>query len=118
MDTKKLIITFGIITLLISISTWIMDISGLAEPCIYCRNERTVMGLLGLLMILPKHKYLTMYLSLTLGFYGAYVAADQLFNNMLDAKIGLMFSLATGALFIILGQIFVLWVYLFEQNQK
>ncbi len=118
MDTKKLIITIGTITLLISITTWILDINGIVEPCIYCRNERTVMGLLGLLMVLPKHKYLTMYLAIALGFYGAYVAADQLFNNMLDAKIGLMFSLATGALFIILGQIFALWVYLFEKNQK
>lgn len=116
MDTKKLIIIIGIIGILISISTWFMDFIGLVEPCIYCRNERTLIGLLGLLMVLPKHTYITGYIALVLGFYGAYVASDQLFNNMIDAKIGLMFYLATSALFFILLQLFVLGVYLVKSS--
>lgn len=112
MNTKKLIIIVGILGILISVSTWIMDFTGLVEPCIYCRNERTLIGLLGILMVLPKHKYITSYLTLVLGFYGAYVASDQLFNNMIDAKVGLMFYLATAALFFILLQLFLLGIYL------
>lgn len=116
MDTKKLVITVGIVTLLISISTWVLDLSNLVEACIYCRNERTIIGLLAIILLLPKHRFISTYLAVTLGFYGAYVAADQIFNNMLDAKIGIFFILAIGALFIITLQIGALLYYFHDIN--
>lgn len=118
MDSKRLITILGIITVLISISTWIMDFAGWVETCIYCRNERTIIGLLGLLLLLPKHKLLSPYLAVTLGFYGAYVASDQIFNNMIDAKIGIMFILATGALLIISLQVYTLLLYVFNDAKN
>ena len=109
---RKLVIIIGLITILISISTWAMDLTGLVEKCIYCRSERTVIGLNGIVFLFPAIKYLTSYICTALGFFGVNVASAQIFLNLEEDRFGIMFFLAIGALLIIVMQIIL--AYYFE----
>lgn len=85
-----------------------MDLLNLVEACVYCRNERTVIGLLGLIMLLPMNQYITSYLAVILGFYGAFVAVEQIFSSVIEHRINFMIYLAVCAFIIITAQAFVL----------
>ena len=39
--------------IVISIATWTLDLTGLVYTCPYCRVQRSVIGLLGLLLLWP-----------------------------------------------------------------
>ncbi len=68
------------VAILISILAWASELSGFAYVCPYCRTQRTVIGLLGLLLILPiASHWITKYIALVAGFFGAVVAANQHF---------------------------------------
>lgn len=69
----------GLLSLIICIATWGGDYLGVVYPCPYCRAERTVIGLLGILLMLPKMNGLVKYLSSVLGGFGFILAATQHF---------------------------------------
>lgn len=106
MTLKRLTWLFGILSLVIALSTWVMDLTHLVIECIYCRSERTIIGLLGVLILLPIFPHITRYFACVAGFFGASVASQQV---ILILKSGEMFPfelwLATGALFILVGQV-------------
>jgi len=118
MNTNKLLIVFGSLSILISMVTWGMDLSHMVEACMYCRNERTMISLLGILMLLPKHRYITAYFSLLFGFYGAYVAADQIFSYFFDKHFGVMLLLAICAFCFLVAQAITLLCILFENKSQ
>lgn len=109
--TKKFIIAFGIISILICVTTWGIDIAKVVGPCVYCRTERTIIGLIGLLMLLPKYRLITLYLATTLGFFGAHVASAQVFSHLVENLYEYSFALAAAALFVIIAQIIALLIY-------
>lgn len=113
MNIRALIVLIGIVSILVSITTWVMDLTGLVEQCIYCRTQRTVIGLLGIVMLLPAIKYLLAYIGYVLGFFGSHVASAQMFLNLRHEHFGLMFTLSSCALLWIIFQACLLHCYSF-----
>lgn len=116
MNRNYIIMTIGIISILICLGTWAIDWLKYVPECIYCRFERTIIGLLGLIILFQFNKYLKSYISLVLGFFGAHLCTDQVFLNIQNDKINLtMVILASFALLIIIGQVWLIhyWSFYF-----
>ena len=47
----------GLLALLICAATWALDLTQLVYECPFCRAQRTVIGLLGLILLLPWHRH-------------------------------------------------------------
>lgn len=89
-----------------------MDITNIVEHCIYCRIERTAIGLLGLLLLLPYFPYFRLYLCALFGFFGASTAAQHivlLLANKMYLSIEL--PLASAALIIIILQMYFIFYW-------
>ncbi len=107
MQQKTIISTVGILSIVICLATWGVDYMGFVEPCVYCRTERTVIGLLGVLILLPVVPYISRYIAFVLGFFGAYVASQQVFLTILEQSFEFSFVLAVAAVWIIIAQIMI-----------
>lgn len=118
---RRLFVILGAFSLLVSIGAWALDLTGLVEECVYCRTERTIIGVLGFLMLLSTiHyliKYLFTYLGYVFGYYGAHVASAQIFMNMRHDHFAMMFILATAALFWIIFQVCIIHWFHFHYNK-
>jgi len=116
MKLKGLTLFIGVCALIVCLATWTLDLTHLVIDCIYCRSERTMIGFLGILILLPIHHYITRYLAFVAGFFGASVAAQQ---TLLILKSGSLFlfelPLSIAALFIIVGLVFFI-CYLDEKK--
>ena len=99
-----------------------MEFAGTVYICPYCRVQRTVILLLGLIMIVPFSLHWIMrYFASVIGFMGAVVAVNQNFMGWVKISKGEFafneqlyidpFLLSAGSLFIIIGQ---LWLILTE----
>jgi hypothetical protein len=99
----------GVLCIVVSAVTWWMDLSGLVHECIYCRTQRTAIGLAGLLLVLPDpRQWWIRWPIAAVCFLGADVAGDQLFlviRNLTGGKESnpANLILATGSLFILVG---------------
>ena len=109
----------GLITIAIGAGAWGMEFAGTVYICPYCRVQRTVILLLGLLMIIPfSHYWITKYIASIIGFMGAVVAVNQNFMGWVKISKGEFafnaqlyvdpFLLSGGALFIIIGQLWLI----------
>jgi len=109
----------GIITIIIGAGAWGMEFAGTVYICPYCRVQRTVILLLGVIMVLPFSKHwITRYLSSVMGFMGAVVAVNQNFMGWVKISKGEFvfneqlyidpFLLSAGSLFIIIGQLWLI----------
>ena len=96
-----------------------MEFAGTVYICPYCRVQRTVILLLGLVMVLPiAHHWIAKYLSSVIGFLGAVVAVNQNFMGWVKISKGEFvfneqlyidpFLLSSGSLFIIIGQLWLI----------
>ena len=116
MPLTKYIRILGYLAIAIAIITWVIDYSGMVEACPYCRSERTIIGLLGVLMILPfSQHWVVKWLGATFGFLGAHIASAQLFDHHIRPFISHESSsmpntlMATAALSIIIMQVWILF---------
>lgn len=101
----------GVFAIIVCILTWYLEISGIVYVCPYCRIERTVIGLLGVIMLLPRIPYITMWFVYGFAFLGANVAASQLFLTVKNSNFfNLNFNLAFCALFFIILQVLLFQV--------
>lgn len=108
-DLNKYIRWVGLVTLLIAGFTWMEDIMGWVPHCIYCRTVRTSIGILAILMILPRCRILTPILALPVAFMGAHVASALIFRRFRDSIfLDEFILLSVSAMFIIAVQIFML----------
>ena len=109
----------GLIAIVIGAGAWGMEFAGTVYICPYCRVQRTVILLLGLLMILPfSHHWMTRYVASVIGFMGAVVAGNQNFMGWVKISKGEFvfneqlyidpFLLSAGSLFIIIGQLWLI----------
>lgn len=109
----------GIVAIIIGGGAWMMEFAGAVYICPYCRVQRTVIMLLGLMMILPfAHHWVSKYLSSVIGFLGAVVAVNQNFMGWVKISKGEFtfadplyidpFLLSAGSLFIIIGQVWLI----------
>lgn len=114
-EKNKILLSVGLITILISLGTWLIDLSGMVEPCVYCRTERTIIGILGIMMILPFKGCVMKYIATIFGLLGAHVANAQIFGHIVAMQqmemliLNIMLPLATAALFIIVAQVFLIF---------
>ncbi|MCR6664240.1 MAG: hypothetical protein NVV60_14090 [Luteimonas sp.] len=106
--------------ILLSLATWAVDLAGLVYICPFCRAQRTVIGLLGLLMLLPNPgHWLVRYLSAVLAAFGLVVAVTQHFAGWRRMQAGEFafgspiftdpFLLSGAAIFIITGLVLLVF---------
>ncbi len=111
----------AILAIVISVFAWITELAGWVYLCPYCRAQRTVIGLLGLLLLANPQHWLNRWFSSVLAVLGLVVAAMQHFNGWKKIMAG-EFSwgehwyanswvLSGCALFIITGLILFLWTW-------
>jgi len=116
----------GLIAMVIGAGAWAMEFAGTVYICPYCRVQRTVILVLGLVMVLPFSRHcIVRYVASIIGFLGAVVAVNQNFMGWVKISKGEFvfneqlyidpFLLSTGSLFIIIGQ---LWLILFRDTQN
>jgi hypothetical protein len=104
------------LAVLVYIVTWWIDLSELVHECVYCRTQRTAIGLVGVIMMLPDPRRCWLrYPALCIGFLGAHVAAAQLLLvisnlNADDPSNPMNMILTTGALRILIGQALLLFM--------
>ena len=109
----------GFVAIIIGAGAWVTEFIGAVYICPYCRVQRTVILLLGVIMVLPfAGHWIAKYLSSVLGFMGAVVAVNQNFMGWVKISKGEFafneqlymdpFLLSGGALFIIIGQLWLL----------
>ena len=116
----------GLIAMVIGAGAWAMEFAGTVYICPYCRVQRTVILVLGLIMVLPfSRHWMVRYVASVIGFLGAVVAVNQNFMGWVKISKGEFvfteplyidpFLLSTGSLFIIIGQ---LWLILCGDDRE
>jgi len=109
----------GVIGIVIGLGAWGVEFAGAVYVCPYCRVQRTVILLLGCVMLLPSPRHwMATYVASVVGFLGAVVAANQNFMGWVKISKGEFafnenlfidpFLLSTGSLFIILAQLWLI----------
>ncbi|KID56195.1 hypothetical protein JF50_18140 [Pseudoalteromonas luteoviolacea] len=79
----------AVAAIIISIAAWAVELAGVVYVCPYCRTQRTVIGLLGILLLLPSASHwISKYIALVIGFFGAVVAANQHFMGWKSISAG------------------------------
>lgn len=105
----------GAIALAVSLLTWAIDLAGWVYQCPYCQIQRSAIGLVGALMLLPDPRtWWVRYGGAVICLFGANVASAQLFLVYRNLTTGqpsnpVNFVLATAALFILVGQALLLF---------
>jgi disulfide bond formation protein DsbB len=100
----------GIFAILLCVGTWALDLAELVHPCVYCRTQRTAIGLVGVLMLLPQPRaWWVRWAAVVFCFFGAHTSVSQLFLMVKSVNSGeglgaLNLFMATGALFTLTGQ--------------
>ena len=109
-DLTEYIRPLGAIAIAICIVTWWIDLQGWVSACPYCRTERTAIGVVGLVMVLPHMRYLSIFVALVVGFLGAHVASAQVFMHIKNMTFTLMYTgMAASALCILVGQVLLIF---------
>ena len=118
----KLRIWIGVAAIAISVWAWSVELAGFTYVCPFCRVQRTIIGILGLMMLIPAGygHWLVRYISLVLSFFGAVVAANQHFAGWARISSGEFelhdpfyydpVLLSGAALFIMSALVLLLWV--------
>lgn len=112
---KQYAYLLGILSIVVSAFTWSLDLGGVIQPCIYCRIERMIIGILGIVILLPIIPYLSSYAGYVFGFFGASVASNQIFSLLYKQTYDMELLLAIGALFFIIAQVIFL---AYQKNNK
>lgn len=118
----------GLVAIVISLVAWSTDLTGMVYVCPYCRAQRTVIGILGLILVSPAAgHWITKFIGLVIGFFGASVAANQHFMGWKKISAGTFefkenividpFLLSGCALFGIIGLTYLL-LFLGEAKTK
>ena len=106
----------GALAIAIAAVTWWMDIAGIVHECVFCRTQRTAIGIAGLLMVLPDPRaWWVRYPAAAVCFLGASVAVDQIFLVIRNLSAGresdpMNLILAAGALLVLVGQALLLFM--------
>lgn len=113
-------IAVGITAIIISVVTWTLELTDLVYVCPYCRAQRTIIGLLGLALLLPNPRnYINLYFSSILAVFGLFVASYQHFAGWKKIMFGEFvwgehwyinsWLLSGFAIFIISALILLIW---------
>ncbi len=114
----------GVLAILIFLLTWGIDLAGWVYKCPYCRIQRSAIGVVGVLMLLPNPRaWWVRYGGAAICFFGANVASAQLFLVFRNLTSGhpsdpVNLVLATGALFVLVGQALILFTDKPEEDRN
>lgn len=108
----------GIIAIIVSLGAWSLDWFEIVYKCPFCRVQRTVIGLLGVVMVTGTSHFIIKYFATVLGFFGAGVAVTQHFRGWVNVHKGEFvwrdpiyldsFILSFLALCIIIAQVWII----------
>lgn len=99
----------GFLAIFIATFTWGLEFANLVPACPYCQMQRTMIGVLGILMILPDYRYISAFLAIVFGLFGTHVASAQIFMIARESNFfNMTILLAILALFIMVGQVLML----------
>ena len=99
----------GLIAIFISAFTWGLELGNFVATCPFCQVQRTMIGLLGILMVLPNYRYVTLFLAVVFTIFGTNISSEHIFNHVkVHAFFGIFMILATSALCIMVGQVLML----------
>ena len=106
----------GVLAILICVGTWTIDLMGLVHPCVYCRTQRTAIGIVGILMLFPNPRvWWVRWAGAAFCFFGANISVSQLFLIVKSVNAGESFGvlnlfMASGALFTLTGQALLMFM--------
>lgn len=117
--SQSLVRAIGFGAIAVSLVTWGMDLFGVVDPCGYCRVQRSVIGILGAILLMPSvAHWFPQYVAKVFAALGVVVAATQHFNAWNDISKGQFefqwrlyenaFLLSGAALFIIVALILII----------
>lgn len=118
LEKNRVLLAF--LAIVLSAATWGVDLAEWVYQCPYCRVQRSAIGVLGIILLLPffRHWILRMIGS-AVGVLGLVVGANQHFNSILKMHKGTFewgemwfihpFLLSGFALFIITALLMMLW---------
>lgn len=97
-------VAIGLFAIVCCLVTWGLDLSEMVIQCPYCRVQRTMIGVLGVMAILPKHRNgLLRYAAYSLTFFGADISVDQMFLSIKSGDFPTVNALLAMSAFTILG---------------
>lgn len=110
----------AILAILVSGGTWAVDLAEWVYLCPFCRVQRSAIGILGLILLLPFfHHWIMRMIGSAVGVLGLVVAANQHFNHIIKMHKGTFewgeawyihpWLLSGFALFIITALLMMLW---------
>lgn len=116
---KKNIRAVGAVAIFLGAGAWALELFGAVYVCPYCRVQRTVILLLGIIMLLPfARHWIARYVSLAIGWLALVVAADQNFMSWKKISAGEFewgehwyihsFLLSSAAIFILIAQLYLI----------
>lgn len=81
-DINRFRVAIGVLSIIIAIGAWTLDLTHMVYPCPFCRVQRTGIGLLGLVIIFLPHLnlFLARYVSLAVGGFSFVVGGMQHFT--------------------------------------
>lgn len=88
-SVSQSIVCFGFFSIFLCIITWVSDIVGWVAACPYCQVERSVIGLLGIILVLPYKRFLSLMFAGLFAFVGLNVASNHLFMHFKNASYSL-----------------------------
>lgn len=72
----------GVVAIIICVATWALELTDLVYVCPYCRMQRTVIGILGIFLLLPNPRHwISLYFASTIAAFGFFVGAYQHFEG-------------------------------------
>ncbi|WP_062260329.1 hypothetical protein [Endozoicomonas arenosclerae] len=98
----------GWIAIAICAVTWWMDLAEVVKTCPFCRTERTAIGLLGVLMVLPHYRYISIFFTCLVAAVGLVTASQHLFLMIKTWHFSLNTPLVIAALCLISGELLLL----------
>lgn len=108
----------GIIAIVVGIGAWSLDWLDIVYLCPFCRVQRTVIALLGVVMVTGSSHFIVKYISSVFAFFGAGVAMNQHFRGWVRVHSGEFewyapiyldsFILSFLAMFIIIAQAWII----------
>ena len=110
----------AIAAIILSLLTWASDLGGWVYECPYCRTQRTAIGLIGILLLLPVYRHWMIRMTGTaIGALGLVVGGTQHFNGWKKIMAGTFewgdrwfihpWLLSGFALFILSALLMMLW---------
>ncbi len=111
----------AVLAIVICVVAWATELAELVYVCPFCRVQRTIIGLLGVLLLFNPQHWLNRWISSTLAVLGLVVASMQHFRGWANIMSGEFtwgeywyanaWVLSSCALFIITGLILYLWTW-------